>query len=429
MYSDPDVQVQAQTLPWSIVGQPRGHSLHTMCAYLGMFPPALARALISMLSDPGDVVMDPFSGRGTTLLEARLLGRIPLASDLNPIAVALSNAKNVTVELEKIKNRIEALKRRFDPLLYVAEAQVQSDDIQLIFHPRTLAQLCYLRRRLLASGSPEDAFILGALLGIMHGAERQDGSSAYASISMPNTFSMAPNYVRRFVQTRRLNRVPRDVFGLLNEKVDRLFRDAPPQGYEGTVVAADAKCVLQNAAIRAHAGKVRLILTSPPYLNVVNYAKQNWIRNWLLEPEWNASHVDALDDNLSLKQWLDFAESVVQKLKTLLVPGGVLVMVVGDVAKPSSAHISLAREFLQRVIHDNVFAYVGCLDDRMGHAVKTTRIWKDTKGRATGVDRVVILSDTAPKFHTHRLGESFEVDVHAIADAARAMAGIVLKAG
>ena len=109
-----------------------------------------------MLSDSNDIVFDPFSGRGTTLLEARLLGRKALASDLNPIAVALSRAKNVSVTADEVHARIGELRDRFDSVMYLAEASIQPDEIQLIFDTFTLAQLCYLRRQLLNSDSPAD---------------------------------------------------------------------------------------------------------------------------------------------------------------------------------------------------------------------------------------------------------------------------------
>jgi site-specific DNA-methyltransferase (adenine-specific) len=356
-----------------------------------------------MLSEPGDIVLDPFSGRGTTLLEARLLGRIPIATDLNPIAVALSRAKNVTLSQEEVRDRLKVLRDNYDSLLYIPEAQVQDDDIQLIFHHATLGQLCYLRRKLLRSEAATDKFLLGSLLGIMHGSERQGGTSAYASISMPNTFSMSPNYVRKFVEQNSLNRIFRDVFQLLQDKVDRLFGEASPCGSEGLVIAGDAKQISSIEEIRPYSGKIKLAVTSPPYLDVVNYAKQNWIRNWLLAPDPESRHGLDLDDNLTLKDWLDFIETTVAGVKRLLRPDGVLVMVVGDVAKASRSHISLARELIQRIKYDKIFSFVGCLDDYIGHDIKTTRIWKETKGRATVVDRIIILSNVRPTFNLESL--------------------------
>src|ERR1043165_8196280 len=75
--------------------QPRlwGHSLHPMCSYLASFPAALSHAFIARYSRPGDVVLDPFSGRGTTPLQACAESRIGVGNDLNPFAHLLTASK------------------------------------------------------------------------------------------------------------------------------------------------------------------------------------------------------------------------------------------------------------------------------------------------------------------------------------------------
>src|SRR2546423_11224424 len=70
-----------------------GHSFHPMCSYLASFPAALAHAFIARYSRRGDVVFDPFSGRGTTALQACAEGRIGVGNDLNPFAHLLTAAK------------------------------------------------------------------------------------------------------------------------------------------------------------------------------------------------------------------------------------------------------------------------------------------------------------------------------------------------
>ena len=383
-------------LPWANVSQRWGHPLHSLCSYLGTFPPVMARALLQVFSDEGDLVLDPFCGRGTTSLEARLTNRRSVSSDQNPLAVALTAAKNVQVDLPAVLARIDVLERRFDLALYAPEAHAQPDEIQLIYHPYTLAQLCFLQRRLLSSTRPEDVLLVGIVLGLMHGGERSDGGSAYASISMPNTFSMSPEYVRRFVQEKELQRVERNVFQLMRDKVGRVFPGGRTLlgGAPGTVVSADAKALTQCPAINRHRGQVDLILTSPPYLNIVNYALQNWIRLWFLDQE--AGVVDAsLDDHWPLGPWLDFMEEVLAEMALMLAPGGTIVLVIGDVAKQNGV-ISPARELIRRVIHASTFDFVGCAVDHLDADEKVSRIWKETKGRATAVDRVVVLGKESP---------------------------------
>jgi len=381
--------------PWSKVGSRDFDTWHSMCSYLGAFPPSLASYFIKAFTNEGDYVMDPFSGRGTTILESRILNRNCIASDLNPIALALSNAKNHDFKQEDILRRISELEQKYDPALYQPEADAQDDAVHLIFHPRTLAQLCYLKRKLLNSKRSDDMFILGITLGILHGGERADGSSGYASIDMPNTFSMSPDYVRKFVQNNQLNRFFRPVFSILSEKTIRVFKKHSSPKQKGDVFEADAKQLSILEELKPFHAKIDLIVTSPPYLGIVNYAKQNWIRSWFLNED-PISVSNTLDDDLNLEEWIRFSKKVVSELKAFLAPEGVAVFVIGDVAKSRTSVIPLAREFVMMVKENNLFKNVWVINDVIGETDKTTRIWGDTKGSATTTDRIVFLSDINP---------------------------------
>ncbi len=380
--------------------------LHSLCSYLGAFPPSLANYFIKYFSDENDVVFDPFSGRGTTILESRLLNRKSFGSDLNPIALALSKAKSHHLEKKQIINRINELENEYDYALFLPEAQAQSDQILLIFHPRTLAQLCYLKDILLNSNNKIDQFLIGAVLGIMHGGERKDGTSGYLSISMPNTFSMSPEYVRRFVQTNELNRTYRNVFDLLRDKIERIYKKHKSPTIESYIAECDAKHISEASDLSIYKGKVDLLLTSPPYLGIVNYAKQNWIRSWFLDcdPEEISKK---LDDDLNINQWVKFSKKTLIEFKKMLKPDAVAVFVIGDVAKSKNNIIPLAREFAMMVKENNLFKNVWIFSDYIQGIDKTTRIWGETKGKATATDRIVILSDVNPFENNNRLnGES-----------------------
>src|SRR5215210_6033280 len=92
--------------------QPRlwGHSLHPMCSYLASFPAALSHAFIARYSRPGDVVLDPFSGRGTAPLQAVAEGRIGVGNDLNPFAHLLTAAKVEPATPAQARTRATALR-------------------------------------------------------------------------------------------------------------------------------------------------------------------------------------------------------------------------------------------------------------------------------------------------------------------------------
>lgn len=383
------------TTPWSKLSSRDYDSWHSMCSYLGAFPPPLANYFIRYFSHEKDLVFDPFSGRGTTILEGRTLNRKTIATDLNPIALALTEAKNQNLTKEEIHLRIDELERKYDYALYQPEAIAQSDEVHLIFHPRTLAQLCYLRRKLLKSENPIDKYLVGISLGVLHGGERADGTSGYASIDMPNTFSMSAEYVRRFVQTKQLNRFYRDVFGLLREKTERLYKKHIKLGQTGVVVKCDVKQLSFNEELKPFHKKVSLIVSSPPYLGIVNYAKQNWIRSWFMNEDPKLVS-EQLDDDLNLDEWIVFSKAFVVEIKKFLKKDGVAVFVIGDVAKSKTSVIPLAREFCLMVKENNFFENVWCFSDTITDTDKTTRIWGDTKGSATATDRIVILSDINP---------------------------------
>jgi DNA modification methylase len=381
--------------PWANQSSREFDSWHSMCSYLGAFPPPLANYFIRYFTKKGDIVFDPFSGRGTTALEARILNRKSIATDLNPIALALSEAKNNSLTKDEIFLRIDELEKKYDDSLYQQEANAQPVEVHLIFHPRTLAELCYLRRKLLKSEKSVDKYLIGISLGVLHGGERLNGTSGYASIDMPNTFSMSPDYVRKFVQTNQLNRFYRNMFGLLREKTERLYKKHTGLKQSGIVMRANAKHLTEVEELKPFHKKVSLILTSPPYLGIVNYAKQNWIRGWFLNNDPLKISAE-LDDDLTLEEWVQFSKSVALQLKTFLKKDGVAVFIIGDVAKSRTSVIPLAREFARMIRDQKIFKNVWCINDAISDTDKTTRIWADTKGKATATDRVVFLSDINP---------------------------------
>ena len=393
--------------PWTLLNGKWGHPLHSMSSYLGTFPPSLVRTMIELFTDEKDYVFDPFCGRGTTLLESRFANRIGIASDLNPLAYRLTMSKNVNISKENVLDRILDLKKDFSLNMYLPEANVQSEEIKLIYHPYTLAQLCYLREELLDSELNEDIFLLGVLLGIMHGGERKDGSSIYASISMPNTFSMSPNYVRKYVGRNKLKRVERNVFDLLENRVNRLLND--DLNYkQGHVFQLDAKQLKNTNQLSKFNKKIKLVVTSPPYLNIINYALQNWIRLWLLNENPKEIH-QKLDDDLIIGEAISFLKLIINNLKEIIMEDGIIVFIIGDVVKSENSIISLAKDLIKHLHSEQMFNDIGLWNDSINESNKVTKIWSENKGKATNIDRILILSNKVPKFNLNNVVQAFNL--------------------
>ena len=362
------------------------HPIHSMSSYLGGYPPGIPRGLVERWVEPRATVLDPFCGSGTTLVEAKLLGRRSVGIDLNPLAVALSRAKLQPVRLEDLIDRLTSLATAFRG---ESEMDVVPEILFPIFHRRTLAQLCYLRRALVDEVR-EDVFLRGCILGIMHGKHRRDGTTAYLSVDMPNTFSMAPEYVRCFVERNGLQQPPIDVFSKLRERVTWLLRSgALPDKPASHVIQGDAG-KLDELLREIGIGSVGAIITSPPYLGILRYGAFNWIRLWFLGYDQYA--IDRLLQTTdSLDIYLSFMVSFLTAAGRVMRPGGIAALVMGDVVERQQ-HMPLAERVWQEIGELVPFDVVECAVDAYNESAKTTRVWgEERKGRATPRDRVIVL--------------------------------------
>jgi DNA methylase len=385
-----------------------GHSFHPMCSYLASFPAALSHAFIARYSRPGDVVLDPFSGRGTTPLQAAAEGRIGAGNDLNPFAHLLTAAKVEPASPAEARTRVAGLRLAWaaDARAWEATAAaIQADpvaggpepvpvEVALAFHPRTFAQVLFVRASLRLDHRV-DRFLAAAMTGILHGKSR-----SYLSQLMPNTFSMAPRYVRDFASRTDFQSAERDVFDLLDAKLTRLYRSPLPRT-PGVALLGDARDAGPRirAALRARGlpDRARLVVTSPPYLRVVKYGYYNWLRTWFLG--FDAAAIDAtLDDAHHRAPYLAFLREVLRGLRPAMTEDGIVVLVIGDVATDHGHQleggIGLAERVWESAAAPEGYRLAGiAVDDVHAHR-KMTQLWGDEAGRATQTDRILVLGAT-----------------------------------
>lgn len=385
---------------WHSINPRWGHAMHTMCSYHGMFPAKVAHHFIQRYSKPGDTVLDPFSGRGTTALQARVEGRRAICNDLNPLAYVLSRAKTDPPTWDEANGFLDELEGLFKK---AAKAELDvSPDIRMLYHDNTLRQLSFIRGRLLSqpltAWSRNEYMLAGALAGIMHGAWRRDGTSQYLSISMPNTFSMAPSYVEKFIRENGLKKLDQDVFERLRDKFARLYLDENP-GSAGTTYNADAATLLSGDVVAPDS--VDLVVTSPPYLQVVNYGQSNWIRLWLLgtdeagrEQGEGRKKLDALlDHRHTYSSYCDFMLRTVHGVRRVLKKDGVAVLVIGDVKEAGKDDpLPLAAKMWDDIKERTGLRLVEIVEDDLPAHSKVSRIWGDTKGQATNRDCALVLA-------------------------------------
>ena len=112
--------------------QRQASRLHEI-SYRACFKPQLPRFFIERLTQPGEHVYDPFMGRGTTPLEAALLGRVPISCDVNPLSVTLARPRLRPPTLHELESRLKQI-----PL---TDHDEFPEDLLVFYHPETLKQI------------------------------------------------------------------------------------------------------------------------------------------------------------------------------------------------------------------------------------------------------------------------------------------------
>ncbi|HET7702115.1 MAG TPA: DNA methyltransferase [Candidatus Limnocylindrales bacterium] len=419
----PAVPVLAIAPEWKDQARLWGPALHPMCSYLASFPAALAHAFIGRYSRRGDVVLDPFSGRGTVPLQACAEGRIGVGNDLNPLAHLLTAAKVEPATAAEAATRLAALRLgwagssgdwlalaaavhadRGDPPTVTVPAagsgpsgdafEAVPAEVSVAFHTRTLAQLLYVRASLQREDRV-DRFLAAAVTGILHGK-----SASYLSELMPNTFSMAPRYVRDFAARTAFAASERDVFERLARKLGRLHREALPRT-PGIGMLGDARDsagrARESLRSRGLPERARLVVSSPPYLRVVKYGYYNWLRTWFLGEDARAIDA-ALDDAHHRAPYLVFLREVLADLRTILADDAIVVLVIGDVetdrGRPLEGAVGLAERVWEQAAEPEGYRLAGVALDDVAAGRKMTRLWGAEAGRATKRDRILVLGAT-----------------------------------
>ena len=307
------------------------HSLHKLAPYVGSFPPRLVASLIDEFSSPGDVVLDPFSGSGTCPLEACLKGRVGLGSDVFIYAYVLTRAKVRPVGLDAIRRLASRLKEQMD--LSSADTD-RWPELKAIYSENTLKQIIAVRELLLEMETDEANFFKALVCGVLHGP-----SSMFLSVPMKDVTSMSPRYVERFAREKGLEKPDRDLFKCVFRKAQLALKDGLPP-VRGEAFRADAR------QLPLPDRSVDLIITSPPYPGVLDYAWANWIRVWFLGSTVQEERARLLLTS-SLSRYLAFMEEALQEAYRVLRPGGHCVLVVGDVRRRGK--VINTAEFLAEV--------------------------------------------------------------------------------
>ena len=302
--------------------QRQAHSLHEI-SYRACFKPQLPGFFISRLCKPGDSVYDPFMGRGTTLLEAFLFGCKPLGNDINPLSVALIAPRLDPPTIEDISTRLNSLD--------LTVAQENFPELEVFFHSDTLKQIIALKEYLLAREhsvkiDKVDRWIRMVALNRLTG----HSSGFFSVYSLPPNQAVTIDAQRKINKTRSQAPEPKDIVTRIIRRSKSLLKNWA--GFQSQHHQHDLNPVLTIGPAEKAKGipsnSVQLVVTSPPFVDVVDYQKDNWLRCWFLGMDSSEINISRLRN---ADEWQHLITRVLRDIRRILKPGGYVAFEVGEV--------------------------------------------------------------------------------------------------
>jgi hypothetical protein len=362
--------------------QRQASSIHEI-SYRACFKPQLPRFFIKLLSRESDPVYDPFSGRGTTVIEAALLGRKVISNDINPLSRIMALPRLEAPALAKIKERLATI-----PISDDAKAGL---DLSMFYHPRTEAEIVSIRnyleqRRSKGCEDAADRWIR------MTATNRLTGHSKgfFSVYTLPPNQAVSPESQVKINLKRNQEPDYRNTKSLIYRKSKSLIRNLDPAELQNLHNAGASALFLENDACRSEeiaANSVQLTVTSPPFLNIVQYSRDNWLRCWF--NHINTAEIEQkITMTAAVEEWSAVMKEVFQELFRITRNGGWVAFEVGEVRH---GKIKL-EEYIIPVGLKAGFNCTGVVINRQ-QFTKTAHIWgiKNNAG-GTNTNRIVLFN-------------------------------------
>lgn len=379
------VPIDAQSVPryvnefWT-AKQRQASSIHEI-SYRACFKPQLPRFFIELLTEAGDTVYDPFSGRGTTVLEAGLLGRRIISNDVSPLSEILARPRFFVPGLGDVEERLAQI-----PMARDARADL---DLSMFYHPRTEAEIVSLREYLTQRRQAGDEDDTDRWIRMVATNRLTGHSSGFFSVyTLPPNQAVAAQSQVKINQRRDQTPPYRDTRNLIVLKTGSLLRGLTEVQRAALRGAGEQAVFLSNDARETPeilCESVQLTVTSPPFLDVVQYASDNWLRCWFNGLNGHRAPT-GMTMARTVKGWSSVMARVLGELYRITEPGGWVAFEVGEVRNGSV-------KLEEHVLPLGAEAGFGCEGVFINHQrfTKTSNIWGVTNGRrGTNTNRVLL---------------------------------------
>lgn len=353
--------------------QRQAHSIHEV-SYRACFKPQLPEFFIERLTNSGDAVYDPFMGRGTTPVQAALLGRRPVGNDINPLSVLFTRPRLDPPAIKDVARRLDQI--NWD------SGDVEEPDLLAFYSPQTLRHICALRRWLIEraplGGTPDpiDDWIRMVAINRLSGH-----SPGFFSVYTLPPNQAVPAQSQRKINERRGQTPPdRDVKKVILKKTASLLSDGPMAHHPPSILTTGT--AQSSPAIGS--GSIQLVVTSPPFLDIVQYAEDNWLRSWF-------AGIDVASVTIAHHRtevgWQNMVRETLTELARVVRPGGHVAFEVGEVRNGKILLERLVWNAAEGLPFDRLFVMVN-----QQEFTKTANCWGvKNNAKGTNTNRIVVL--------------------------------------
>jgi hypothetical protein len=297
-------------------------------SYRACFKPQLPAFFIERLTQHGDTVYDPFSGRGTTAIESALRGRRVVDNDINPLSAILTRPRLELPGLDDIKARLESIS--------LQAVIPKTPDLSMFYHADTLVEIIALRNYLRRRQRNGDEDGVDRWIRMVATNRLTGHSKGFFSVYTlpPNQATSPANQIKI---NRKLGQKPeyRDTRAIIFQKSRVLQSGLEPAQRDCLHAAAKIAKSLTAPAHRTAKianASIQLTVTSPPFLDIVQYSNDNWLRCW-----FNALDAESIGRRITMSKtiddWRARMGAVFAELYRVTKRGGWVAFEVGEIRK------------------------------------------------------------------------------------------------
>ena len=354
--------------------QRAGHSIQEI-SYRACYKPQLPGFFISRFCDPGDVVYDPFMGRGTTLIEAQFGSCRAWGADINPLSKVLVRPRLSPPTLGSIKDRLDSID--------LPDVEPKEEDLFVFFEEKTLRELYGWQKYFQQRQEQQTFDVVDGWIQMVACNRLTGHSNGFFSV-----YTLPPNQATSVVAQRKINtkrnQIPeyRNTKALIWKKSRQLLKDPIPEGFSRD--DANLLCASADHTPDLPDSSVKLVVTSPPFVDTVDYIGDNWMRMWFTGLELKK---DSLWQLRSIKDWTTRMTATFTELHRVLRPDGLIAFEVGEVR---GGVLLLEHAVIEAATASGLTPECVMINSQV--FTKTANCWGvDNNKKGTNSNRIVIL--------------------------------------